>query len=62
MNSILPQIHLPHHISPPIDFSNLVVPRLVVSPPNSSIQSRFLPSIAIGMFMDELFVEQWTNK
>ncbi|CAF1387013.1 unnamed protein product [Rotaria sordida] len=48
--------------SPPVDFVLPTVPTLIVTPLNSSIPSRFPPNITIGKIIDELFIEQWSNK
>lgn len=48
--------------SPPPDFVLPTVPTLIVSPLNSSIPSRFPPNITIDNLLDELFIEQWSNK
>lgn len=48
--------------SPPTDFVPPISPRLVVDPLNSSIPSRFALNSTIGMLMDELFIEHWTNE
>lgn len=48
--------------APPEDFAPPTVPRLIVAPLNRSVPSRFPPASPIGMLMDELFIEQWTNE
>lgn len=48
--------------SPPTDFVPPATPQLVVTPLNSSIPSQFSPNSSIGMLMDELFIEKWSNE
>ncbi|UJR24192.1 hypothetical protein I4U23_027158 [Adineta vaga] len=47
---------------PSTDFSPPIVFNLSIIPLNRSLLSRFLPNSSIGTIMDELFIEEWTNK
>jgi hypothetical protein len=47
--------------SPPINFTLPQVLPFTVNPLNSSLPSRFAPNTTIGILLDALFIEQWTN-